>query len=216
MINIAVNEGKRFEQNWKNSCEKYPNIWIYRLKDNAASFGGGNNTRFASHNMCDYIMFEDDTRTLYAIECKSTKNTSVPLSMIRQNQIDELSDAGKHNLVAGFLINFRNKNNDTYFIEIRDFNQMLLTLNKKSFNIKDLERNNAIYVDSECKKVNHVYEVKKFISETHQFLSQYPLLMTRYLLHRDTMMVVEKLKFLIQKLQKLSLLISNKELQFLV
>lgn len=41
MINIAVNEGKRFEQNWKNSCEKYPNIWIYRLKDNAASFGGG-------------------------------------------------------------------------------------------------------------------------------------------------------------------------------
>ena len=44
---------------------------------------------------------------------------------------------------------------------------MLLTLNKKSFNIKDLERNNAIYVDSECKKVNHVYEVKKFISETH-------------------------------------------------
>lgn len=134
MINIAVNEGKRFEQNWKNSCEKYPNIWIYRLKDNAASFGGGNNTRFASH---------------------------------KQNQIDELSDAGKHNLVAGFLINFRNKNNDTYFIEIRDFNQMLLTLNKKSFNIKDLERNNAIYVDSECKKVNHVYEVKKFISETH-------------------------------------------------
>lgn len=167
MINIAVNEGKRFEQNWKNSCEKYPNIWIYRLKDNAASFGGGNNTRFTSHNMCDYIMFEDNTRTLYAIECKSTKNTSVPLSMIRQNQIDELSDAGKHNLVAGFLINFRNKNNDTYFIEIGDFNQMLLTLNKKSFNIKDLGRNNAIYVDSECKKVNHVYEVKKFISETH-------------------------------------------------
>ena len=65
------------------------------------------------------------------------------------------------------MINFRNKNNDTYFIEICDFNQMLSELNKKSFNIKDLENNNAIYIDSECKKVNHIYNVEKFISETH-------------------------------------------------
>ena len=117
--------------------------------------------------MSDYIMFEDSTRTFYAIECKSTQGTSIPLSMIRQNQIDELTEAGKHCLVAGFLINFRNKNNDTYFIEIGDFNNMFSELNKKSFNIKDLENNNAIYVESECKKVNYVYDVKKFISETH-------------------------------------------------
>lgn len=167
MIIIAINEGKRFEQNWKDSCNKLQNVFYYRLKDNAASFGGSNNTRFASHNMCDLIMFHDDTRTFYCLEQKSTKGASVPLSMIRQNQIDELTEAGKHCLVAGFLINFRNKNNDTYFIEICDFNQMLSELNKKSFNIKDLENNNAIYIDSECKKVNHIYNVEKFISETH-------------------------------------------------
>ena len=40
-------------------------------------------------------------------------------------------------------------------------------INKKSFNIKDLQKYNAIYVESECKKVNHKYDVKKFISETH-------------------------------------------------
>ena len=117
--------------------------------------------------MCDYVMLEDNTKTFYCLECKSTKATSVSLSMIRQNQIDELTEAGEHCIVAGFLINFRNKNNDTYFIEIGDFNDMLSELNKKSFNIKDLENNNAIYIESECKKVNHVYDVKKFISETH-------------------------------------------------
>ena len=70
-------------------------------------------------------------------------------------------------VVAGFLVNFRNENNDTYFIEINDFNKMISEINKKSFNIKDLQKYNAIYVESECKKVNHKYNVKKFISETH-------------------------------------------------
>ena len=61
------------------------------------------------------------TRTLYLIECKSTKGTSVPLSMIRNNQIEGLQEASKHNLVAGILVNFRNENNDTFFILIDEF-----------------------------------------------------------------------------------------------
>ncbi len=117
--------------------------------------------------MCDYIMFDDNSKTLYCLELKSTKGTSVSLSMIRDNQIKELTEASDHILVAGFLVNFRNENNDTYFIQINDFNKMISEINKKSFNIKDLQKYNAIYVESECKKVNHKYDVKKFISETH-------------------------------------------------
>ena len=167
MIIIDVNEGKRIEQNWKSSVEELDNLWIYRLKDNAASFSGGSNTRFASHNMCDFIMFDDNSRTLYAIELKSTKSASVTLSMIRDNQIEELTKASKHNLVAGFLINFRNNSNDTYFIEMCDFNKMVSEVNKKSFNKKDLINYNAIYVESTCKKVNYKYNIKKFIKDTH-------------------------------------------------
>ena len=112
-------------------------------------------------------MFDDETKTLYCLELKSTKNTSLSLSLIRDNQIKELATADKHILIAGFLVNFRNENNDTYFIKINDFNKMVSEINKKSFNIKDLQNYNAIYVESECKKVNHKYNVKKFISETH-------------------------------------------------
>ena len=144
----------------KESANKLENIWIYRLRDNAASFGNGSNTRFTSHNMCDYIMWDDNSRTFYCLELKSTKSTSLPLSCIRDNQIKELTDASKHNLVAGFIVNFRNKNNDTYFIEICDFK-------KKSFNVKDLEEYNAIYIESKLKKVNYSYDVQNFVENTH-------------------------------------------------
>ena len=141
--------------------------WIYRLRDNASSFSGGNNTRFASSNICDYILFDDMTRTLYLIECKSTKGTSVPLSMIRNNQIEGLQEASKHNLVAGILVNFRNENNDTFFILIDEFIDMMNSINKKSFNIKDLESIGATRVESTKKRTRYTYNIEKLVGELH-------------------------------------------------
>ena len=100
VILIAINAGKQFETDWKNSVNKLPDVWYYRLKDNAASFASGENTRFASHNMCDCLVLDDKSKTLYCLEQKSTKGTSIPLSMIRKNQIDELTDASEHNLIS--------------------------------------------------------------------------------------------------------------------
>ena len=141
--------------------------WIYRLRDNASSFSGGNNTRFASSNICDYILFADMTRTLYLIECKSTKGTSVPLSMIRSNQIEGLQEASKHNLVAGLIINFRNEYNDTFFITIDEFVDMTSSLNKKSFNIKDLESIGATRVESTKKRTRYTYNIENLVKEIH-------------------------------------------------
>ena len=158
---IAQNEGKKFENDIKSSV---PNTcWIYRLRDNASSFSGGNNTRFASTNICDYIAFDDITRTLFLWELKSTKNTSVPLTMIRQNQIDGLLEASKHNLVAGLIINFRNEYNDTFFITIDEFVDMTSSLNKKSFNVKDLESIGAIRIESTKKRTRHTYNIENLI-----------------------------------------------------
>ena len=72
------------------------------------------------------------------MECKSTKGTSIPLAMLRENQTKGLQDASKHNLIAGLLVNFRNINNDTFFITIDKFIQMMNSINKKAFNVKDL------------------------------------------------------------------------------
>ena len=107
------------------------------------------------------------TRTLYLIECKSTKGTSVPLSMIRSNQIEGLQEASKHNLVAGILVNFRNENNDTFFILIDEFVDMINSINKKSFNIKDLESIGATRVESTKKRTRHTYNIEKLVGELH-------------------------------------------------
>lgn len=87
------------------------------------------------------------SKTLFLLECKSTKGTSISLSMIRDNQIKGLKEAGRHKLVSGFLINFRNEKNDTFFISIDDFLDMVDKIKKKSFNIKDLENFGAIKIE---------------------------------------------------------------------
>lgn len=101
------------------------------------------------------------------LELKSTQGTSIPLSMIRDNQIKSLQEASKHNLVAGFMCNFRNENNDTFFIKIVDFIKMMENIDKKSFNINDLLNNNAIRIESKKKRTRYTYDIQKFVNESH-------------------------------------------------
>lgn len=157
------NPGKLFENDIKQSIPE--KCWIYRLRDNASSFSNGTNTRFTSSNICDFILLDDLTKTLFLIECKSTKSTSVPLTMIRENQINGLLEASKHNLVAGILVNFRNADNDTFFLTISKYKNITENLNKKSFNIKDLINANAIRVGSTKKRTRYTYHIRDFIKE---------------------------------------------------
>lgn len=165
MNSIAQNEGKKFENDIKSSIPD--TCWFYRLRDNASSFAGGQNTRFTSSNICDYIMLDDITKTLFLIECKSTKGTSISLTMIRDNQIEGLKEASKHNLVAGLLVNFRNANNDTFFILIDEYINMTESLNKKSFNVKDLDEIGASRIECEKKRTRYRYNINKMIKELH-------------------------------------------------
>ena len=83
--------------------------------------------------------------------------------MIRQNQIDGLLEASKHNLVAGLILNYRNEKNDTFFITIDDFVDMIGSISKKSFNVKDLEKYGAIRVESTKKRTRYTYNMEKLI-----------------------------------------------------
>lgn len=107
------------------------------------------------------------SKTLFLLECKSTKGTSISLSMIRDNQIKGLKEAGRHKLVSGFLINFRNEKNDTFFISIDDFLDMVDKIKKKSFNIKDLENFGAIKIESTKRRTRYSYNIQKMINELH-------------------------------------------------
>ena len=101
------------------------------------------------------------------LELKSTQSSSIGLNMIRDNQIKSLQEASEHNLIAGFICNFRNENNDTFFIEICDFIEMMENINKKSFNINDLKNNNAIQINSKKKRPRYTYDIQNFVNESH-------------------------------------------------
>ena len=89
---IAKNEGKRFEDAFVKSIPDY--VLVKRLNDNASSWSGGTNTRFASKNECDYILFNDHTKTFYGLEMKSTKHSS--LTFWRKDFEDEYLSDIKH------------------------------------------------------------------------------------------------------------------------
>lgn len=171
------NEGKRFEEAFAKSVPDY--ALVKRLNDNASAWSGGTNTRFASNNECDYIMFDDRTRTLYGLELKSTKEKSLTFwredfedktkkqsFMIRKCQIQGLQKWSKHCGVFGFVVNFRSSDNRTFFISIDDFLHYTSELPKKSINMQDVLEMNPVEIENEIMRTNYRYDIAKFLNDT--------------------------------------------------
>lgn len=148
---------------------------IIRLNDTAQSFQKSNFARFTPKNKCDFIVFNTKSQILYCLELKSTKYKSISFEdiysneeqnkMIHKHQIIALSDFSVYdNVVAGFVLNFRDEENNmerTYFQNIDDFLEMCKDINKKSFNELDLLTHNAIKLEGERKRTNYVWFVNK-------------------------------------------------------
>lgn len=175
---MSKNPGKRFEDSFVKSVPDY--VLVKRLNDNASSWSGGSKTRFASNNECDYILYDDHTRTFYGLELKSTEHSSITFwrkdyenkermqsFMIRKCQITGLEKWSKYNAVFGFVINFRDKENNTYFVDIREFLKYTSSpFSKKSINRNDILKMNPIKIDSFLKRTNYRYDIEKFLNET--------------------------------------------------
>ena len=69
---MAQNEGKKFEEDWKNSFKKV-NAYFFRIKDSAASFSGGNSSFTRSNPYDCFVLYEG---YFFPMELKSTKGTS--------------------------------------------------------------------------------------------------------------------------------------------
>lgn len=177
VTNIAKNDGKRFEENWKASCNKIDYLLTKRLNDNASAWSGGLKTRFASDNECDYILFDSRRCIFFALELKSTTHKSLTYwredfmdeskkshFMIRKCQIEGLREWCEYeNTVCGLLINFSKISNDTFFVDIRDFLSYTQDLDKKSINYSDVLKMNPIKVESKKLRTNYEYDVEKFL-----------------------------------------------------
>lgn len=173
----AQKEGKRFEDAFTKSVPNY--VLVKRLNDNASAWSGGTKTRFSSNNECDYIMFNDRTRTFYGLELKTTQEKSLSYwredfedktkkqtFQIRKCQILGLKKWSEHLGVFGFIFNFRSFNNKTYFVTIDDFLDYTSSLSKKSININDVLNMNPIEIENNLIRTNYRYNIEKFLSES--------------------------------------------------
>lgn len=170
------NDGKIFEDSFIKSVPSY--CWHKRLNDNASSWSGGVNTRFTSTNECDFLLFDCKTRTLSALELKTTKGSLTywrkdfeedgkkNTYQIKKNQILGLQKWDSFFINCGFIFNFREKDNRTFFVYIDEFLKYTSTLSKKSINIEDVLKMNPIEIESKLLKVNYRYNLEKFLTET--------------------------------------------------
>ena len=173
-----MNAGKKFEILFKSSLPSY--CLYYRLIDPPQSFGKNDFLRFSWKNPCDIFLFDSRYGIFYTLELKSTKQKSFtfeninldnkqPSKMIHKHQILSLDNFSKYNyVVSGFIFNFRYDSTNiekTYFQNIRDFKNMTLSIQKKSFNEIDLIKNNGIEISGKKKRTNYTWDIDTFLSK---------------------------------------------------
>lgn len=152
-------------------------VLVKRLNDNAAGWAECSNTRFSSSNECDFILFDDNTRTFYGLELKSTKEKSLTYwredfedkdkkqtFMIRKCQINGLRKWSRYNnCICGFVINFRSLSNRTFFIAIDDFLEYTSVLSKKSINFDDVLKMKHVNIENTLVRTNYRYNIECFL-----------------------------------------------------
>lgn len=115
-----IKHGKRFEEDIANSC-KNQSIWFFNIKDTYMPLKYRNVIRVPK-NEYDCLIYYDGY--LFPMELKSTQGKSISFSesIIKQHQIENLLKANEYEgVIAGFLMNFRNANNRTFWIPIDEF-----------------------------------------------------------------------------------------------
>jgi recombination protein U len=158
-----MNSGKIFEKNFKASIPQ--DVFYYRLRDSTASFyggGDGSNIRFQQSNMCDCILFGN--QTLFLCELKSHKGKSIPFNCIRKNQIEQLTAAAKFPFIIPALVIFFPDVERCFSVHINDWNNLVDASKKKSANIAEIEQA-GFEVRTRKLKTNFRYDVAKMIDD---------------------------------------------------
>lgn len=164
------NIGKIFEAQISKSVPPY--ALLYRLPDSAQSFGGGN-LRFSRKNPFDYILWDSKKHKLYALELKTVSGKSISFERTKEengeihyHQIAGLNDWNKFDgITCGFMIEFRAAEK-TIYLDISEFNKLISVVQKKSFNLDDLDLNNIKYIVIGQKKARtrYTYSIDEFLS----------------------------------------------------
>ena len=165
------NEGKKFEEDFIKSV---PEQWFdYRLNDSASSWQGGEKARFTPTNICDFIVYTK--KDLWLLELKSHKGVSFPLTpkynpkgkltdygVIKVKQLDGLVKANEKGILAGFVFNFRDKE-ETYFLMAEKVKEFIDSESRKSIPIDYIKDNGTLI--KQTKKISRYTYILEFMGD---------------------------------------------------
>lgn len=112
--------GSKFQEDIEKSCIEQ-NIFFHNIKDVYLPPDVRQRVKLPK-NKYDVLIFHKGY--LFPMELKSTNKKSISLSekIIKQHQIDNLLEATNFDkVISGFLMNFREPTNKTFFIPIKEF-----------------------------------------------------------------------------------------------
>jgi penicillin-binding protein-related factor A (putative recombinase) len=163
------------EADFQQSC-KDQHIFVHRIKDVyiPPEFRQKIQVPF---NQYDFFFYYDGL--LVPLEIKSTAQKSVSLdnSMIKEHQVKSLLEAAQYEGVSpGLLINYREYNNQTYFVHINDFVEYQAATKgepKREYKSKVLKSSISLNICAEVgievkyekKRVHYRYDVIGLVQE---------------------------------------------------
>lgn len=119
------------------------------------------------------MMFDGTRNAFYTLELKtfagscSFEREKGDKGIIHYYQIDSLKKFAKYpNVRSGLVLDFR-KTSNTFFLPIEQWDGLINSITKKSFNEKDLlEFCKPILINKRKLKVNYRYDIENFLTET--------------------------------------------------
>jgi penicillin-binding protein-related factor A (putative recombinase) len=171
-----IKEGKQFETDIQKSCQRQ-HIKYLRLKDapNSFSFGGvaSSTIQYTQSSPYDAEIYKYPHQL--CCELKSTKSTNFTLpededdnkKMIKAKQVQGLYNVSEYKGVfPGFMFNFRENDNNTYFMSINSFLDFTDNTDKKSINESDIIRyKDTLSIKNKKLKVHYNYDIENLFEE---------------------------------------------------
>ena len=170
-----MNQGKKFEHNFKQACEN-DGVFCLRLTDSDLSFNPNKELRskFSIKQPCDFLVYYNGY--LFTLELKNTKGKNfsfqrdpkLPDGMIHYHQINSLVNMGLYKgIISRFVLNFRQEPDEkhdlderTFFLSIDDFSRFMVESDKRSINMNDVIEYGGIEIESIRKRTQYTYAIK--------------------------------------------------------
>jgi penicillin-binding protein-related factor A (putative recombinase) len=116
-------------------------------------------------NPYDILLFQHGIYLILELKSGKQKSFSLDEKIIKEHQIKNLNKYKDYkNVFPGFIFNFVNYDNQTYFLHINDFNYYLEHPTQKSIPLEYIKEN-GLKIENKIKIKKYKYDLEKLIND---------------------------------------------------